>query len=184
MLTAPAGRGMDDHPGHARGKQRRCRRQAVRRHHPQGQGALFLASSTAASALTAADRLRPSPAAPRNPPQAAGDHHSESGHLPRRPQAHQIAALRLPGQSGHPDDRVEGRAPPHPLNPGLRPLHPALRPRLPPRPARGSHTWPQNRSYSTFGRITHLPAPTSGGIVACSQSQNLMHGFGRKPSCR
>src|SRR6478735_9354677 len=84
----------------------------------------------------------------------------------------------MPGEPGDTDDRVEGCPTLDIINTGLRPCHPALRSRFPPCSARRGHTWPENRSYSTFGRNTmlHHQPPTSisspwyRGITSESQS--------------
>jgi len=143
---------MDNDASHARGEQCRRRCEAVRGHDAQGQG--NQACAPYAPCLTFVDRLRPPPATPRVAPQLARDHHEKSGDLSCRSEAHPAAALRVPGEPGYPDDRVEGRAFSHCFLPGHRSFDAAVRLGLPPRPPRRSHSWTKNRSHSTFGRTT------------------------------
>lgn len=100
------------------------------------------------------DCVRPPPSASRVTPKPARLDHEKFGYLPCWTQAYQITTLRMPGESGYPDDRMEGRAVSHSLHAWGQPLHPTLRLRLPPRPPGRSHTWTKNQPHSTFGRIT------------------------------
>jgi hypothetical protein len=143
-------RGMDNHTGYAGVELGRCSRQAFRCHHPQGQGGLLAACSS--SLLTVPDRIRPPPSAPRTASRSPGLDHAQSGPVPRRTEAHPAAAVRVSGEPGNTDDRVEGRPQRCRQRPRRRSSNTALRPGLPPRPPRGSHAWTEDRTHSTSER--------------------------------
>jgi hypothetical protein len=100
------------------------------------------------------DCVRPPPSASRVTPEPARLDHEKCGHLPCWAQAYQTTTLRMPGESGYSDDRMEGRAVSHRLHAWGKPFHSTLRLRLPPRPPGRSHTWTKNQPHSTFGRVT------------------------------
>jgi hypothetical protein len=143
---------MDNHTGYARGKLSRCRGQAFCCHHSQGKGGVFL--PYARHSLTMPDCLRPPPGAARTASRAPSLHHAQSGDIPRWTQAHPFAAMRVSGESGHTDDRVEGCPQRRCQRSRVRSSNATLRPGLPPRSPRRSYAWTQDRSHSTSERAT------------------------------
>lgn len=134
--------------------------EALRCHHPEGQG-MCRSAPDGAAFLTKPDRIRPPPNTPRAAATAASLHHEEPDSLPCWAQAYQVDTVRLLGEPGDTDDRMEGRPHRHRQRPGVRPSNTTLRLGFSPRPPRRSHAWTKDRTHSTSGRPTTQLQPTA-----------------------
>ena len=150
---------MDNHTGYARGKLSRRGRQALCSNHFEGQGRVT--GSCPTSSLTTPDRLRSPPSSPRTAPRAKSLHHAKPGNLPRRTQADSFTTMRVSGESGHTDDRVEECPQRHCQRPRFRSSNATLRLGLSPCSPRRSHTRTQDRSHSTSERAAPRLQPTA-----------------------
>jgi hypothetical protein len=150
---------MDNHTGYARGKLSRRGRQALCCHDTQGKGGLLLLQR--GHMLTVPDCIRSPPSASRTASRAPSVHHAESGDIPCWTQAHTSAAMRVSGESGHTDDRVEGCPQRHCQRPRFRSSNATLRLGLSPCSPRRSHTRTQDRSHSTSERAAPRLQPTA-----------------------